>query len=451
MKENIINENDIRDSLMAHFTKINLFGLSNVGKSSLIKSIEKYLDKDFKIEIKEEQAKQEIRSEETGKDSSPPKLTEQIKRINLSYDQTTELFLDIYETNIDNIDFLKDHIDSLITYSECLIFMIDIASINSFNLVTQFLQLVSEELNKDKEKNRNIPPMIFISNKNDLEPSREVSGFEIKELTDKYSNMTSVELSLLEKESFNEFMKKLVDILKKEEQKDIYDHIHLVKIQNPPIIPNSKENNKNNFNELSLNLFLLGSSTVGKTTFIKKFLKFELCENSLSTLGIDVEKTLAKVGQSFVKIELWDTAGQERLRSIPKRYYSKGDGFLLLFDVTNKSTYDDVTGWIKDIREARSGNKINGVNDKKSSSNEILFLIGNKIDETDKRVVKKEDAKQLAESYGVTYFEVSCRDGINVYEILSKLIFEAFSMAKGNNEGFKLDDKKNQKKKKKCC
>ena len=77
-----------------------------------------------------------------------------------------------------------------------------------------------------------------------------------------------------------------------------------------------------------------------------------------------------------------------------------------------------------------------------------MFLIGNKIDETDKRVIKKEDAKQLAESYGVSYFEVSCKDGINVYEILSKLIFEAFSMAKGNNEGFKLDDKKNKKKRK---
>ena len=65
-------------------------------------------------------------------------------------------------------------------------------------------------------------------------------------------------------------------------------------------------------------------------------MKFDFFENSLSTLGIDVEKTLAKVGENFVKIELWDTAGQERLRSIPKRYYSKGDGFLLLFDVTNK-------------------------------------------------------------------------------------------------------------------
>ena len=195
----------------------------------------------------------------------------------------------------------------------------------------------------------------------------------------------------------------------------------------------------------------MGSSGVGKTSFIKKFIKFNFFENSLSTLGIDVEKTLAKVGENFVKIELWDTAGQERLRSIPKRYYSKGDGFLLLYDVCNESSYEDVAGWIKDIREARGTTGINGINDKNNSSNEVLFLIGNKIDDTKKRKVKKEDAKKMAENYGVSYFEISCKDGVNVYEILSNLIFEAFSKAKGTNKNFKLNNQNNQRVKKKGC
>ena len=455
MEENKINDNDNRNSQMAHFKKINIFGLSNVGKSSLILSIENFLEKDFKIEIKEDNQPKIIENteEEDGEEQKKlpsPNLVEKIKRINISYDQTTELYLDIYETNIDNLDFLKENIDTLITYTECLIFMIDISSINSFNSIAQLVPLITE-IYKDTDKKRNVPPMIFLSNKTDLESSREVSGFEIKEFIDQYKGMVNLDLSLLEKESFSEFMKKFVEILKKEEKKDIYDHIHLVKIQHPPQLKKSSENDKNNIDDLSLNLFLLGSSTVGKTSFIKKFLKFEFFENNLSTLGIDVEKTVAKVGDNFVRIELWDTAGQERLRSIPKRYYSKGDGFLLLFDVTNKSTYEDVTGWIKDIREARGTTSTNGVNDKKSS-NEILFLIGNKIDETKKRVVKKEDAKNLASSYGVSYFEISCKEGVNVYEVLSKLIFEAFSMAKGSNQNFKLSNKKNQKsKKKKCC
>ena len=453
MEKNNIKGNDSRDSQMAHFLKINIFGSSNVGKSSLILSIEKYLDNDFKIEVKEEEKKEENiqpeaeeKSGEDKKNIPSPKLVQQIKRINITYNKTTELYLDLYETNIDNLEFLKNNIETLITYSECLIFMIDITSPSSFTSITQLLPIISE-INKN---NNNKPPMILISNKNDLEPSREVSGFEIKEFIDQYPSMINLDLSLLEKNSFNDFFQKLVDILKKEEKKAIYDHIHLVKIKHPPSIV--KEDNENaKFDDISLNLFLLGSSTVGKTTFIKKILKFEFFENNLSTLGIDVEKISAKVGDNYLKVELWDTAGQERLRSIPKRYYSKGDGFLLLFDVTNKSTFDDVSGWIKDIREARGTNNINGVNDKKSS-NEVLFLIGNKIDETKKRVISKNEAKQLADSFGVSYFEVSCKDGVNVYEVLCKLIFEAFSFVKGSNQNFKLNGKKEQKsKKKKFC
>ena len=440
MDEKQIISNDNRNRQMIHYKKINIFGLPNVGKSNLILSLSK-LDQN-KINLEIEKEKKEDKSQEgsseskEGKSNPYPNLVEQLKRINISY-LSDELYLDLYETNIDNMEFIKNHIDTLITYSECIIFMLDITSINSFTSITKFLPLIKEIYKNNKQ---DAPPMILLSNKNDLDSSREVSGFEIKEFIDQNPGITSLELSILEKDSFNEFTKNFVQILKKEEQKDVYDHIHLVKIKNPPQLQKSSENEASINNELSLNLFLLGSSTVGKTSFIKKFLKFEFFENSLSTLGIDVEKIMAKVGENFVKIELWDTAGQERLRSIPKRYYSKGDGFLLLFDVTNKSTYEDVTGWIKDIREARG---VTGID--KKSSNEVLFLIGNKIDETKKRVIEKEDAKKLAESFGVSYFEVSCKDGVNVYEVLCKIIFEAFSASKGRNQNFKLSENKIQK------
>ena len=129
-----MNYNDDINCQMAHFNKINIFGCSKVGKSSLILSIEKYLEKDFKLEEKKEKYQEELAENNENKETvNPPKLTEQIKRINISYNESTELFLDLYETNIDNMDFLKDNIDTLITYSECLIFMIDITKINSFN------------------------------------------------------------------------------------------------------------------------------------------------------------------------------------------------------------------------------------------------------------------------------------------------------------------------------
>ena len=165
---------------------------------------------------------------------------------------------------------------------------------------------------------------------------------------------------------------------------------------------------------------------------------------------------MAKVGDSNIKVELWDTAGQERLRSIPKRYYSKGDGFLLLFDVTNMSTYEDVAGWIKDIREARGTTNINGVNDKKSS-NEVLFLIGNKIDKVDNRVVTKEEAINLAKQYNVKYYEISCKQDLGVYEVFSDAIFEASSQNRRDSTNFVIQRRKtriqslNNPQKKKCC
>ena len=149
MQENKISQNDKRNELMAHYKKINIFGCSNVGKSSLILSIEKFLENDFKIEQKEEDNKQIIIvSNESGeevekKDNTPQYITEQIKRINLSYNETTELYLSLYETNIDKFDFIKEHIETLITYSECLIFMIDITNMNSFNSVTKLLPIIS--------------------------------------------------------------------------------------------------------------------------------------------------------------------------------------------------------------------------------------------------------------------------------------------------------------------
>jgi small GTP-binding protein len=442
-----MNERDSRIRNMVHYKKINIFGCSEVGKSSLILSIKNYSDNDFKLEIEGEIIGSNDSGENDNKEENL-KLTEQIKRVNVPFNENYELFLNLYETNIDNINLIKDHIDVLITDSECIIFMIDINSVDSFSSISELILIITE-INDKNEENKNLPPMIIISNKTDLE--RKVSENEIKELIDKYPNIVNMELSLYDQNSFQKFMKNFVMILQKEEQKEILDHIHLVKIQDPPGFVKNLENDiKKTSEQICLYLFFLGMSTVGKTTFVKKFMGYELLETSLSTLGIDVEKTTATIGDTCIRIELWDTAGQERLRSMPKRYYSKGNGFLLLFDVTKKSTFNDIINWIKDIREARGGDDEN--NDKKKiDSKEVLFLIGNKIDDTQNREVKKEEALKLAEEYGLSYFEVSSKEGINVYEIVTKLIFEAFSKSKESKKFFKLQSQQNTKKKKKCC
>ena len=83
----------------------------------------------------------------------------------------------------------------------------------------------------------------------------------------------------------------------------------------------------------TLNFLLLGTQFVGKTSYAQKLVNNYFSENTVNTLGLDIIRTVGELYGNLVKIELWDTAGQERLRSIPKKYYSKGDGFFLFFDV----------------------------------------------------------------------------------------------------------------------
>ena len=444
---NNTEENNLLNEKLVHYKKLNIIGGSKVGKSSLILRMENYLNSEFKINPEE---KHDEENNENNKIPTLINLTEQLKKLKLKINENRTIHLNCYETTLteNNIGHINLNLETLLTYSEFIILMIDISSLTSFNLISEIMPNIISLINSNTELSET--KIIFISNKTDLESQREVSGFEIKEFLDKYPNILNIELSLIDTNNFNDFIKKFNAFLEISENENSYDVQHLIKIYDPPSLPSNME--KFNINNLALSLFFLGSATVGKTSFMKRFFKSEFITTHLSTLGMDVEKTLAKVDDKIIKIEVWDTVGQERLRSIPKRYYSKGDGFLLLFDVTNKKTYDDITGWIKDIRESRGVTNINGVNDKnKSSSNEVLFLIGNKIDDINNRVVQKEDALELAKSYGVNYYEVSCKDGVNVYEVMTKLIFESFSNAKGYNDSFNLKKEKTKSSKKRGC
>ncbi len=204
----------------------------------------------------------------------------------------------------------------------------------------------------------------------------------------------------------------------------------------------------------SMNLLLLGSSSVGKSSFVQKIFKNQFQEEMLSTLGIDIANTVVDVCGNIIKLELWDTVGQERLRSLPSKYFSKGDGFFLLYDVNDKKSFEDITGWIKDIRKAR-GNA-NEDNFEKKSNDEVMVLIGNKIDKIGQRQVQRQEAVELANKYNLSYYETSCKQGINLYEILCDVIFQA--SANGRKEAAKvvLLKRKDQAKnlnttKKKCC
>ncbi|XP_047695518.1 ras-related protein Rab-26 isoform X4 [Prionailurus viverrinus] len=102
-----------------------------------------------------------------------------------------------------------------------------------------------------------------------------------------------------------------------------------------------------------------------------------------------------------VKLQIWDTAGQERFRSVTHAYYRDAHALLLLYDVTNKASFDNIQAWLTEIQDY-------------AQHDVVLMLLGNKVDSAQERVVKREDGEKLAKEYGLPFMETSAKTGLNV-------------------------------------
>ncbi|XP_076674487.1 ras-related protein Rab-37 isoform X2 [Andrena cerasifolii] len=147
---------------------------------------------------------------------------------------------------------------------------------------------------------------------------------------------------------------------------------------------------------------LLGDSGVGKTSLLVQFDtgKFQP-GNFAATVGIGFTNKVVVVDDTSIKLQIWDTAGQERFRSVTHAYYRDAHALLLLYDVTNKTSYDNIRAWLSEIREH-------------ANEDVVIMLLGNKSDCGPERVVKREDGERLAQEYKVPFMETSAKTGLNV-------------------------------------
>ena len=158
-------------------------------------------------------------------------------------------------------------------------------------------------------------------------------------------------------------------------------------------------------------VLLLGDSTVGKTCFLLRYCDKTFQDAHLSTIGLDYRvKTMTLKNNKNIKLQIWDTAGQDRFRAITKNYYKGANGIILIYDVTNLQTYENVKNWITQIRE-------------ETNPTVVIYLAGNKIDiPEEERVVKTEEGKEIANEYKLQFKETSAKDGINVNEVFQELV-----------------------------
>ena len=163
-------------------------------------------------------------------------------------------------------------------------------------------------------------------------------------------------------------------------------------------------------NENVYKLLLLGDSTVGKTCFLIKYTDQSFQDIHMATIGLDYRiKTMKLKNNKEVKIQIWDTAGQDRFRSITKNYYKGSHGIILIYDITNRRTFENVQKWISQIRE-------------ETSQNVVIYLIGNKIDMKEERKVSTEEGKKLADELGLPFMETSAKEGININEVFDDIV-----------------------------
>ena len=144
-------------------------------------------------------------------------------------------------------------------------------------------------------------------------------------------------------------------------------------------------------------LLLIGDSGVGKSCLLLRFADDTYTESYISTIGVDFKIRTIELEGKTVKLQIWDTAGQERFRTITSSYYRGAHGIIVVYDVTDESTFANVKQWLQEIERYAC----EGVN---------KLLVGNKADLTNSKAVDFESAKQLADELGIAFLETSAKD-----------------------------------------
>ena len=148
-------------------------------------------------------------------------------------------------------------------------------------------------------------------------------------------------------------------------------------------------------------LLLIGDSGVGKSCLLLRFSDDTYTDSYISTIGVDFKIKTIEIGGKTIKLQIWDTAGQERFRTITSSYYRGAHGIIVVYDVTDQTSFSNVKQWLQEI-------------DRYACENVNKLLVGNKCDLTTKKVVDYNTAKEFADGLGISFMETSAKNSSNV-------------------------------------
>ena len=191
-----------------------------------------------------------------------------------------------------------------------------------------------------------------------------------------------------------------------------------------------------------IKLLIIGDSSVGKSNFLFQFIENKFTDSHISTVGFDCKSQIVTLPTSkqVVKLQIWDTAGQERYMSVNKNLFLRVQGMILMYDITNRDSFEHVTVWINNIREI--------------CSQIPIILVGNKCDLEEERIVTEEEGREIAENNKMNFLEASGKIGTNVNETFSLLaeeIIKGVQRKRMQTISLNKNKKEETKKVKECC
>lgn len=148
-------------------------------------------------------------------------------------------------------------------------------------------------------------------------------------------------------------------------------------------------------------LLLIGDSGVGKSCLLLRFADDTYTETYISTIGVDFKIRTIELDGKTIKLQIWDTAGQERFRTITSSYYRGAHGIIVVYDVTDMESFNNVKQWLQEI-------------ERYACENVNKLLVGNKSDLTTKKSVDYTTAKEYADSLHIPFLETSAKNATNV-------------------------------------
>ena len=182
---------------------------------------------------------------------------------------------------------------------------------------------------------------------------------------------------------------------------------------------------------------LLGAASVGKTCIVTREISDFYDPEQTPTVGASFSVKTITIGDITMNLRIWDTAGQERFRSLAPMYYQGSQAAIIVFSIIDSDSFEQAEYWINELKMH-------------FTTPPALFLVGNKVDLADSRIISAEQAERKAKEINATYFETSAKNGQNVSELF-ECIADTLINHQEITETTDLELTSSSKTKQKCC